>query len=275
MKIYQHIGNEERFYIHHAMREGKSQREIADRLGRHPSTISRELRRNMWASAKIYTYEWALHFVRRRKRWKQDKGYRKLTAELESKIITLLKQSLSPEQVSGYLKRHHAISISHETIYRFIKSDAKRKAELRPYLRQGKRKRRKKYASAAKASLIPNRRSIEDRPAIVDKKSRLGDWECDTVIGSDRKCALVTLVERKSLFTLTCKVTRKTASAVSETIIKLLHPYCEKVKTLTFDNGSEFCHHEKIAKALKARTYFANKKEGHKKEGQVLPFAFP
>jgi len=129
---------------------------------------------------------------------------------------------------------------------------------LKPYLRQGKRARRKKYGSSAKSSLIPNRQCIETRSIIVETKSRIGDWECDTVIGQDRKCVLVTLVERKSLFTLTCKVARKTAVAVNEAIIELLEPYREKVKTLIFDNGSEFCHHEKIAKALSARTYFAH-----------------
>ncbi len=258
MKIYQHLSNEERFYIHQAVREGKKQNEIAYRLGRHPSTISRELKRNMWPSAYLYTYYWALYFVRFRKRYKAKFCYRKLDEELESKIIELLKQYLSPEQISGYLDRHHDISISHETIYRFIKSDPERKKELKPYLRQGKRLRRKKYGSSAKSSLIPNRRCIECRPKVVEKKTRIGDWECDTVIGRDRKSVLVTLVDRKSLYTLTCKVTNKTAVAVSEAIIRMLLPYKDKVKTLTFDNGSEFCHHEKIAKALSAKTYFAH-----------------
>ncbi len=93
---------------------------------------------------------------------------------------------------------------------------------------------------------------------MVENKSRIGDWGCDTVIGRDRKSVLVTLVERKSLFILTCKVPRKTAALVSEAIIYLLKPYQDKVKTLTFDNGSEFCHHEKIATALSAKTYFAH-----------------
>jgi len=258
LKIYQHLSNEERFYIHQAIREGKTKKEIAYRLGRHPSTISRELRRNMWPSAYLYTYEWALYFLRFRKRCKARKCYRKLNDELETKIIELLKQYLSSEQISGYLFRHHDISISHETIYRFIKSDPERKKELKPYLRQGKRLRRKKYGSIAKSSLIPNRRCIEYRPKVVEKKSRIGDWECDTVIGQDRKSVLVTLVDRKSLYTLTCKVTSKTAVAVSKAIIRMLLPYKDKVKTLTFDNGSEFCHHEKIAKALSAKTYFAH-----------------
>jgi len=258
MRTYQHLSNEERYYIHQAVREGKLKQEIAERLNRHPSTISRELKRNMWPSAYLYTYDWALYFVRQRRRFKAKRCYRKMTDELVSMVTRLLKQYLSPEQISGYLLRHHQISISHESIYRFIYSDVERKKELKPYLRQGEKKRRKKYGSSAKSNLIPNRQSIEKRPKVVDTKTRLGDWECDTVIGKDRKSALVTLAERKSLFMLTTTVERKTAEAVSNAIIKLLRPYADKVKTLTFDNGSEFCLHEKVGKALKAKTYFAH-----------------
>ncbi len=257
MKSYQHLTKEERFYIHQAVREGKNQRKIATILDRHPSTISRELRRNMWPSAYLYTYEWAMWFVRARKRRVNTKKFKLMTPELEARVLQLLKQSLSPEQISGYLKQHHNESISHETIYRFIYSDADRKKELKPYLRQGAKPRRKRYGSGARVSLIPNRKPITERPMIVESKSRIGDWECDTVIGKDRKSVLVTLVERKTLFTLCSKVPRKTAADVRRAIIHLLQPYKDKVKTLTFDNGTEFVEHEKMAKALGAKTYFA------------------
>jgi len=168
------------------------------------------------------------------------------------------KTKLSPEQISNYLKRHKNTLISHETIYRFIYSQPERKWALKPFLRQGRRLRRKSYASSAKSSLIPNRVSISQRPAIVESKRRTGDWECDTVIGKDRKSALVTVVERKTLFTVCAKVTRKNAACVARAIITLLTPYKDKVKTLTFDNGSEFCQHEKVAAELSAKNYFAD-----------------
>lgn len=258
MKKYQQLQKEERFYIHQAVREGKTQQQIAERLNRHPSTISRELRRNMWPSAYLYTYEWALYFVRQRKRFKCKHMFRKLTQETQPLIIQLLKKYLSPEQVCAYLERHHGFRLSHETVYRFIDSDPQRKAELRPYLRQGKKRYRKRYGSGPRNSLIPNRISIDDRPKVVARKTRLGDWEGDTVIGKDRKSALVTLVDRKSLYALSAKVTTKSAEAVSTAIIKLLMPYKKNVKTLTFDNGSEFFHHERIARVLSAKTYFAH-----------------
>jgi len=93
---------------------------------------------------------------------------------------------------------------------------------------------------------------------VVDERKRLGDWECDTIFGGDRKSAIVTVVERKSLFTLMAVVKQKTAKQVSQTMIRMLKPYADQVKTLTFDNGSEFMLHEKIGKALGAKTYFAN-----------------
>jgi IS30 family transposase len=155
------------------------------------------------------------------------------------------------------LKKQHDIHISHETIYQYIYNDKVRKETLKPYLRQGKKLRRKKYGSGARASNIPNRIPITVRPAIVAEKERLGDWECDTVIGSDRKSVLVTLVDRKTLFTLSTKIPRKTARNVSDAMIRLLKPYEQKVHTLTFDNGSEFIEHERVGKHLDAKTYFA------------------
>ena len=258
MKTYQHLSNEERFYIHQAVREGKNQKEIAEQLDRSPSTICREMQRNMWPSAKLYTFEWAKHFVRCRKRYRANSYASKIDVQSGQLIVKLIKKYLSPEQVSGYLARHHKIFISHETIYRYIYRDKALKDELKPFLRQGKKLKRKKYGTGARASKIPNRTPIDMRPQIVDSKQRIGDWECDTVIGKDRKCVLVTLVERKSLFTLAAKVKRKTAAKVSDAIIRLMLPHIDKIKTLTFDNGSEFVQHKKIATALNAKTYFAN-----------------
>lgn len=121
-------------------------------------------------------------------------------------IVQNIRQSLrcylSPEQVSGFLQKHHGISLSHETIYPFIYRDATRHAQLKPFLRQGGKHRRKHYGSGARAFHIPNRVPITERPQAVEKKVRLGDWECYTVIGKDRKSVLVTVVDRASLYTV-------------------------------------------------------------------------
>jgi IS30 family transposase len=105
--------------------------------------------------------------------------------------------------------------------------------------------------------MIPNRLSIDDRPAIVDERKRIGDWEADTVIVKNHRQAIVSIVERKTGFTLIRKVERKTAHAVSQAMVGLLKPYQNKVHTITSDNGREFAGHEKIAATLKADFYFA------------------
>ncbi len=258
MKQYQHLSSEERFYIHQAVREGKLKKDIANVLRRHPSTIGREMRRNMWPSAYLYTYEWAMYFLRQRKWRANAHKHRKLNEHTNALIVQLLRRCLSPEQVSAYLREHHRIFVSHETIYRFIYTAKADQGPLRCYLRQAGKKRRRRYGSGARVGLIPNRTPIQARPRIVELKKRLGDWECDTLVGKDRKSALVTVVERKSLFTLCAKVSQKTAGSVQRAIVELLRPVSDKVKTMTFDNGAEFTQHDKIATALQAKTYFAN-----------------
>jgi len=258
MNHYQHISHEERFYIWQARRTGSTQAHIAQALGRHPSTICGELKHNTYVQCHMYTYHWAKQIVKYRKARANRHKSRKLTEDLAPLIIQLLRHYLSPEQVSGYLKQHHAISLSHETIYRFIYSDATRHAHLKPFLRQGGKTRRKRYGSGARASTIPNRVCITERPKAVEKKARLGDWECDTVIGLDRKSVLVTVVDRASLFTCCSRVLSRSAHVVSQAIIRMLRPFKERVFTLTFDNGAEFVKHETIARALEASTYFAH-----------------
>ena len=216
------------------------------------------MKRNRMPRSVMYTHYWACEMVKWRKGRVADTKHRKVTGEIADMIELLVKQYLSPEQVSGYLKEHHNISLSHETIYRYIYEDKGRHQALKPFLRQGNKLRRKCYGSGARASKIPNRVCITDRPKVVEKKTRIGDWECDTVIGLDRKSVLITLVDRATLFTCCARVYTRKAKVVSSAIIRILKPHMGKVKTLTFDNGSEFVEHEKIAKSLNAKTFFAH-----------------
>jgi len=123
MKQYQHLNKEERFYIWSALRTGSSQKEIAETLGRPPSTIYREIKRNKYASCKIYTYYWALHILKWRKIRLAATKHKKVNSGIIDLVEQLIRCYLSPEQASGYLKKHHNISISHETIYRLIYAD--------------------------------------------------------------------------------------------------------------------------------------------------------
>ena len=117
---------------------------------------------------------------------------------------------------------------------------------------------KKRYGKTDKRGVIPNRQSIEQRPAIVETRSRIGDWEADTIIGKNHRQAIVSIVERKTGFTLIRKVERKTAEAVSDAMIRLLKPHRANVHTITSDNGREFASHEAISKKLKADFYFAH-----------------
>ncbi|HIE43126.1 MAG TPA: IS30 family transposase, partial [Nitrospinaceae bacterium] len=118
--------------------------------------------------------------------------------------------------------------------------------------------RRKRYGRYDRRGIIPNRVSIDDRPAIVNARKHFGDWEGDTVIGKSHKGALVTLVERKSLYTVIQAVLHKTAGAVRNAVKQALTPHKDRVHTITYDNGREFTDHEGMAKDLETRIYFAH-----------------
>jgi IS30 family transposase len=149
------------------------------------------------------------------------------------------------------------VPISHEWIYQYIYADKHSGGDLYRYLRCQK-VRRKRYGSYDRRGCIPNQVSIDDRPAIVDSKRRIGDWEGDTVIGKGHRGALVTLVERKSLYTVIRSVLHKTAEAVRDAVVDGLTPYIDWVHTITYDNGREFAGHEGMASDLETRIYFAH-----------------
>jgi len=118
----------------------------------------------------------------------------------------LLKQYLSPEQISGRLKLELGLEISHETIYKYIWEDKKTGGKIHKHLRNKGKRYRARGNKKDSRGRIKNAISIDQRPKIVEEKSRLGDWEIDTVIGKNHKGALVTIVDRKSKLTLMKKV---------------------------------------------------------------------
>ena len=149
------------------------------------------------------------------------------------------------------------VSISHEWIYQHVYTDKRSGGNLYRFLRCQK-VRRKRYGLYSRRGTIPNQVSIDERPAIVDAKRRFGDWEGDTVIGKSHRGALVTLVERKSLYTVIRSVIHKTAAAVRAAVVDGLTPYIDRVHTITYDNGREFADHEGMASDLETRIYFAH-----------------
>lgn len=181
-----------------------------------------------------------------------------MTVQLESLIESKIRIEWSPEQISDWLWAESEHQISHETIYLHIWTDKRSGGDLYSYLRRQGKKYDKRRNGKSTRGCIKNRVSIDDRPAIVDSKSRIGDWEIDTVIGKGHSGALVTIVERVTKLTLTAQVNSKSAKDVTRATIDLLKPYKHIVHTITADNGKEFAYHEKISEALSAEVYFAH-----------------
>ena len=155
------------------------------------------------------------------------------------------------------MQRFGSFTVSHERIYQFVLADKQDGGDLYRHLRCQKQ-RKKRYGTKDRRGQLSARTSIDERPAIVGQRARLGDWELDTIIGKGHKQALVSLTERKARLALIAKVERKTADQVATTIVRLLMPHAKKVHTLTSDNGKEFARHKEIAEHLNADFYFAH-----------------
>jgi IS30 family transposase len=182
---------------------------------------------------------------------------RKLTVPVRRKIEAKLRQMRwSPEQISGWL-RDQGIKLSHERIYQMIWQDKRDGGNLWRSLRRHGKRYNKRAGKNAGRGLIPNRIDISERPAIVARKARLGDWEGDTVVSAGHKGGLLTLVERKSQLTKISKLRRSTARATQRATVRRLKPIHNFVHTITFDNGKEFAAHQDIAHALNAKIFFA------------------
>jgi IS30 family transposase len=251
MKTYHQLTQVPRYQIYALRRTNHTQAEIAKVIGVHKSSVSRELKRNQ--GKRGYRPQQAHELALERR----SKSISRITARDWTVVEKLLKWDWSPEQISGRLKKEQSFRISHEWIYQHVLIDKQASGDLYKHLRCQK-KRRKRYGTYNRRGKLPNCRSIEERPARVATRKRLGDWEVATLIGRQHKQAMVTLTERKSRFTLVSKVNHRTTSSVRKSICKLLSPVKAKAHTLTSDHGKEFAEHEQIAKTLDLTFYFAH-----------------
>jgi transposase, IS30 family len=193
-----------------------------------------------------------------KQRHKDKKKKLKLTSDVAAFIRDKIQQKWSPEQISGYAKKHQLFSIGKEWIYQFILKDKVKGGKLYLNLRHQNKRYRKRYGSPKRTGPIKNRRFIDERPSIVDEKKRIGDWEIDTIIGKQQKQAVVSIVERFSKKTILKKVSTRTAQSVAASTIETLKSHGNLVLSITADNGSEFAYHEKISKELNIDFYFAH-----------------
>lgn len=248
---YKQLIEGQRYQIEVYLREGFSYREIGKRLKVSHSTISREVNRNRIRDNHYLPEVAQSKAIKRRC---QAKKYC-ISASTITFVEFGLNEKWSPEQIAG-VGKFIGYKVSHEWIYGYVQRDKLRGGKLFKQLRQSHRRYRK--GNRAKRVIIPNRVGIEHRPAIVNCKQRFGDWEADTVLGKQGTGAIVSLVERKSKLYLIRKVPAKSAADVAQAMIGMLWKYRRHVRTITADNGSEFCDHERVAEKLKTDIYFAN-----------------
>lgn len=258
---YHHFTSEDRDKLQLSVWTGMGMRAIAKELGMHVSSVYRESSRNaLWGRYYFSNHADASARSRRRDACQSPKtGNAELMAEVESRI----RNDHSPEQIAGRLRREHpkdsSWHISHETIYQHVYKMSRQGSDLAGHLRQGHKKRRKRLSGKDRRGVIPNRVSIDDRPAIVEKKSRRGDWEGDTVEGGGKKGYVGTFVDRGTKFLVAFPLKHKTAEDLAEkatVAFSRLPPGV--VKTITVDNGKEFARHEDLAAAVGAPVYFAH-----------------
>jgi IS30 family transposase len=254
MKPYGHLSQHERYQISALADIGTPISAIALTLARHPSSVRRELQRN--ASQSGYDPQRAHNKAAARQ--SQRSNAKKIPDAHWQLAFEYLRSGLSPEQVSGRLWAEQKVALSCESIYLRIYQNQRQAGDLILYLRCQKA-RRKRYASGReRRGNLVGRVSIEQRPAVVQRKTRIGDWEGDTVIGKGHQGVMVTLVERKSRYTLARRVHSKHAQPVGAAIIEMLRPHKAYCHTMTFDNGKEFADHALIAHRLGAKVYFAH-----------------
>lgn len=258
---YHHLNRAERGVIHRMRIEGFSVAQMAAALGRHRSTVYRELKRNA-AGPRSYVDAVAHTRYRKRIRWPRRRPRQEHRA-LMRYVHQGLKRYWSPEQIAGRLSVDYpedpSMRICTMTIYRYVAADRRADGGLWQYLRQSRKKKRKRYRSNDQRGQLQGRTFIEDRPAIVDEQGRYGDWEADTVWGSTRTAYLATFVERKSLYLIARKLPDRTARSLNRAAYRAFQVLPEALrKTVTVDNGKEFAAFEELERKIGASIYFAH-----------------
>jgi transposase, IS30 family len=236
-------------------KQGLNQSQVARALGRHRSTISRELCRNRCRLDSRYRASKA----QERTNGRRSRSRRNLRFSVQdfAQVDELLCRQWSPEQVSGHLRRVGHLHISHETIYRHVWRDKRAGGLLYTHLRGSRKQRRKRYGTYDSRGKLAAKRPISERPAAVETRRQLGHWEIDTVMGTGSKDCIVSLVERKTGLLLIGKLEDRTTESLNRRVIGIIKRHGAAFETITSDNGTEFHHYQRIEERTKALFYFA------------------
>lgn len=254
MKSYSQITSQERYIISHLRKQGLCPAEIARQTGRHRSTIGREFRRNSNRHGHYRAFKAQEKTNGRRSRSRRNEQF---SDRDKLKVWYFLKQQWSPEQISAWLSRKKLLSISHETIYRYIWADKAAGGKLYTHLRGAQKQRRKRHNSKDSRGRLAGKRHISARSASVETRKTIGHWEVDTVVGSGDQHCILTLVERKTRYTLIGKLANRGKQETKKRAIQLIKQHQRRFKTITSDNGTEFHSYAGIEEHLGVRFYFA------------------
>jgi len=252
---YRQLSPEERYMLARLRRQGLHQAEIARQLGRHRSTVCREVRRNSTRADGHYRAFTAQERTNgRRSRSRRNSHF---TAEDFATVDELLRRQWSPEQVAGHLARTGQLSISHETIYRHVWRDKRQGGALYTHLRGARKRRRKRYGAYDSRGRLAGKRMISERPPEVEVRREVGHWEIDTVLGAGSKDCIVTLVERKTGLVFVGKLPDRTKESFNRRVVRLIRRHAGAFQTVTADNGTEMHGYERIEKQTGVIFYFA------------------
>ena len=249
------ITKEQRYTISVMLNQGTKPKDIAKFIGKDKSSIYREINRNKDKRNGVYKSQLAENKCRERHKVKPKR--KRFTSAIKTKVVELISEDYSPEQVVGFCKKEEIACVSHETIYQYIWENKKQKGSLHTHLRRQGRKYRKRGAAKDNRGIIKGRIGIEKRPNIVEERERFGDLEVDLIIGSNHKSAIVTLNDRASGVLKMKKVVSKEAEIVTRAINSLLEEWMPYLHTITADNGKEFAGHKEVAEFLNIDYYFA------------------
>jgi len=250
---YHQITSEERYILATLRKQGFTQAEIARELGRHRSTIGRELKRNSARFDGCYRPSKAIERTAgRRSRSRRNQRFTRADLRL---VDAQLRQLWSPEQICGRLRG--TLSISHETIYRHVWRDRILGGSLYACLRGARKRRRKRYGAYDSRGRLAGKRHISERPLAAELRSEIGHWEIDTVIGNGDHHCLVTVVDRKTGFVVIGKLRARTKEHTNHRTVRLMRRHPQRFKTITADNGTEFHDYARLERATGVAFYFA------------------
>lgn len=264
---FKHFSIEGREKIQEMLWQKASVRSIAIALGRNPSSVAREINRNIPLKRSYkprIANERAIE-----KRSRRGRKLRLKNGFIRRYVVSGLKNGLSPEQIAGRLSYEYPNeSISHEAIYQWIYSMVHRNgcgsmrphyADLRPYLKRRHKRRGQKGMRTVKRVLRPNGISIDERPKEIEERKIVGHWEGDSVVSRQSKVGLNTLVERKTGLVFITKVKDATAQSTRRAVTLRLGVLPPQVRqTITSDNGSENACFDSVEAELNLRWYFAH-----------------